>query len=69
MIKWSTPAHDTMEERTSPRKSTKETRFKRRQYVDYINMCNVEKNKKKELRKGPTLKKKHLTHAHGRLQL
>ena len=32
--------------------------MQRRQYVDYINMCNVEKkNKKKELRKGPTFYK------------
>ena len=29
----------------------------RRQYVDYINMFDVEKNKIKELRKGPTFKK------------
>ena len=48
MIQWKKGRHPENQQRN---------KMQRRQYVDYINMCNVEKNKKKELRKGPTLKK------------
>ena len=48
MIQWKKGRHPENQQRN---------KMQRRQYVDYINMCNVEKNKKKELRKGPTFKK------------
>ena len=45
-----------MEDWSSPQKINKKQDA--RQYVKYINMCMLRKNKIKELRRGPTLKKK-----------
>ena len=58
LIKWSTPIDDTMEEWTSPRKINNDLLMMQENWKNVYIWCNVEDNKKKELRLGPTLKKK-----------